>query len=85
LVLRAIKVCSTPSFGGEVKPEALCCKILWHVRITSKSKRYTLHGQIHHSLPDVPASRIARELWWTNQEVSSVNIMVLDAHILLGA
>jgi hypothetical protein len=26
--LRAIKIHSTPSFRGEVKPEAPCCKIL---------------------------------------------------------
>jgi hypothetical protein len=26
--LRAIKVHSTPSFGGEVKPPVPCCKIL---------------------------------------------------------
>jgi hypothetical protein len=30
--LRAIKIHSTPSFGGEVKPSAPCCKILWHVK-----------------------------------------------------
>jgi hypothetical protein len=30
--LMAIKVCSTPSFGLEVKPEAPCHKILWHVK-----------------------------------------------------
>jgi hypothetical protein len=29
--LRAIKIRSAPSFGGEIKPEAPCCKILWHV------------------------------------------------------
>jgi hypothetical protein len=28
--LRVIKVCSTPSFRGEVKPEAPCRKVLWH-------------------------------------------------------
>jgi hypothetical protein len=30
--LRAMKSRGTPSFGGEVKPEAKCCKILWHVK-----------------------------------------------------
>jgi hypothetical protein len=30
--LRAIKIRSTPSFGGEVKPEVPCRKILRHVK-----------------------------------------------------
>jgi hypothetical protein len=30
--LRAIKIRSTPSFGGEVKPKAPCRKILRHVK-----------------------------------------------------
>jgi hypothetical protein len=30
--LRAIKICSTPSFGGDVKPSAQCRKILRHVK-----------------------------------------------------
>jgi hypothetical protein len=30
--LRAIKICSMTSFGGEVKPLAPCHKILWHVK-----------------------------------------------------
>jgi hypothetical protein len=29
--LMEIKICSTPSFGREVNPEAPCHKILWHV------------------------------------------------------
>jgi hypothetical protein len=35
--LRAIKICSTPSFGWEVKPEVPCHKILWHVKELLKS------------------------------------------------
>jgi hypothetical protein len=35
--LRAIKICSTPSFGWEVKPEVPCHKILWHVKDLLKS------------------------------------------------
>jgi hypothetical protein len=31
--LRAIKIPSMPSFGGEVKPSAPCSKILRHVKI----------------------------------------------------
>jgi hypothetical protein len=34
--LRVIKIRSTPSFGCDVKPEASCHKILWHVKITCK-------------------------------------------------
>jgi hypothetical protein len=30
--LRAIKILSTPSFGGEVKPSAPCCNILRNVK-----------------------------------------------------
>jgi hypothetical protein len=30
--LREIKICSNTSFGGEVKPSALCGKILWHIK-----------------------------------------------------
>jgi hypothetical protein len=30
--LRATKIRSTPSFKGDVKPEAQCHKILWHVK-----------------------------------------------------
>jgi hypothetical protein len=30
--LRAIKVCSMPSFGGEVKPSTPCPQILQHVK-----------------------------------------------------
>jgi hypothetical protein len=31
-LLKVIKIHCTPSFGGEVKPEAPCCKILWHLK-----------------------------------------------------
>jgi hypothetical protein len=30
--LKAIKICSMPPFGGEVKPSAPCRKILGHIR-----------------------------------------------------
>jgi hypothetical protein len=62
--LRVIKTCSMPSCGGEVKPSAPCHKILWH-------EKYFLGYAL---LRDVPAVRIARELWWMNQEFSPVNI-----------
>jgi hypothetical protein len=38
----------------------------------------TLQGQIRHTsclLPDNSTGWIARELWWTNQEFSSVDII----------
>jgi hypothetical protein len=35
-LLRAIKIRSTPSFSGEVRPAASCHYILWHVKITCK-------------------------------------------------
>jgi hypothetical protein len=31
-LVRAIKICSMPSFGGEVKLSTQCHKILWHVK-----------------------------------------------------
>jgi hypothetical protein len=31
-LLRAIKFCSTTSFGGKLKPSIPCHKILWHVK-----------------------------------------------------
>jgi uncharacterized protein YcfJ len=38
--LRAIKICSTPSFGWEVKSEVPCPKILWHVKDPLRYFRY---------------------------------------------
>jgi hypothetical protein len=35
--LRAIKICSTPSFGWKVKVEVQCHKILWHIKDLMKS------------------------------------------------
>jgi hypothetical protein len=81
--LRAIKIRNTPSFGGEVKPDAPCRKMLWHVRksLASMNKNCS-QGQIRHSfarssylLPDDSAGRIDRELWWTNQELPFVDII----------
>jgi hypothetical protein len=37
--LRAKHFCSTPSFGGEEKPEAPCCKILGNVKIIYKHEQ----------------------------------------------
>jgi hypothetical protein len=38
--LRAIKICSTPTFGWEVKLEVPCRKILLHVRHSLTYQRY---------------------------------------------
>jgi hypothetical protein len=43
--LRAIKIRSTPSFGGEVKPKAPYRKILWHVKMTGKYEQKYVAGQ----------------------------------------
>jgi hypothetical protein len=93
---RAIKMCSTPSFWGKVKPEATW-KILrhleYHLQVWTK-----LHGEdkliisftlSSNLLPDGTAGRNARELWWNNQEFSSVDIFspwssVLILHITWG-
>jgi hypothetical protein len=84
-ILKAIKISSTPSYGGEVKPEAPCSKILRRVNIASKHEQRYFEGQIHHFLRDVSpdflpddfTGRIGRELWWTNQEFS---LQILFSH-----
>jgi hypothetical protein len=56
-----------------------CRKIFRHVKNQLCEQKYSQH-QIQHSihpfsclLPDDSAVRIVTELWWTNQELSSVN------------
>jgi hypothetical protein len=73
--LRKIKICSTPCFGSEVKPEAPHRKIL-HVKITRKCERSTHSSYL---LPDV-AGEIVREIWWTSQEFSSAGISPWFSH-----
>jgi hypothetical protein len=41
--LRAIKISSRTSFGGEVKPSAHV-RILWHVKVTSKYEQRNFWG-----------------------------------------
>jgi hypothetical protein len=68
-LLKVIKIHSTPSFRGEVRLDAPCCKILQQVKTPLASmNKNTLQDQIFillsHSLcllPDVSAGRIARE------------------------
>jgi hypothetical protein len=52
-VLRAIKICSTPPFGGNVKTVAPCCEILRHVK--SKSMNEILRIQ-NPSFPSLTSS-----------------------------
>jgi hypothetical protein len=73
---------STPSFGGLVKPEAPCYKILWHVKITCKyEKKYFARSNSSFPSPVPPAcyqvtvGRITIEKWWMNREFSSVDII----------
>jgi hypothetical protein len=82
--LWAIKICSTPSFGWEAKQSAPCRKILRHVNISLRStNKETSKGQIHYFLRPVPpalllddsACSTVGELWWTNPEYSSVDII----------
>jgi hypothetical protein len=67
---RAIKICSTPSFRGEGKPETLCFKILRHEKITCKyEQKYLTWPNSSFPSPTPPvcyqktASRSVRELW----------------------
>jgi hypothetical protein len=79
--LRAIKICSMPSFREKVNLSAPCCKILWHVKKTSSMNKDT-RTNLSFPSPVLPAlllddsfGRIARELWWTNQKFSPVSII----------
>jgi hypothetical protein len=88
----AIKIRSTPSLGLEIKPEAPCRKILRHVKAPFTYVRYwyakfSLLRIFSYSFPDVSASRITRELWWTSQEFPPADIIItiaLHAHISPG-
>jgi hypothetical protein len=76
VLLRAIKIRSTPSFGGEVKPSALCTKILRHVKDRLRHDRDT--DRQNSATTSRPVSlRFAtrclcfnqsREVWWVNRE-----------------
>jgi hypothetical protein len=66
--LRAIKICSTPSFTGEVKPEAPCCKILGRVKYRKYKQKHFIRPNSLFPSPIPPAcyqmtaGRIARAL-----------------------
>jgi hypothetical protein len=68
--LRATKICSTPSFGWEVKLEVPCHEILQHVKI-SWSPTWTERLNFHFLRPPPTCSRDVsdgwqetREYWW---------------------
>jgi hypothetical protein len=79
--LRVIEIRITPSFGWEIKPEVPWCKILLHVKDSlTISDTYTQNYHLFLSsypLPDVSASRIARELWLTSQDFSPAGIITI--------
>jgi hypothetical protein len=68
--LRAIKIRSTSSFGGGVKPLAPC-KIIRHIKnhcgvTDSASAKFDISRQLPDSVLDVSAAAI--EHWWMNKE-----------------
>jgi hypothetical protein len=84
-ILRAIKIRSTPSFGGGLKPVP-CRKILLHVKDPLRNFRYwyakfSLLRPFLLLAPDVSAGTTARELWWTSQELSPSLLSTLTYHL----
>jgi hypothetical protein len=83
---RAIKMSSTPSFGGKVKPSGPR-KILSHVKTSKYEQGYfggQIHNFLHQVLPDLllddSTVRIARELCWTAEDFSPLDIIIHDFH-----
>jgi hypothetical protein len=79
--LRTTEIHSALSVGGEAKLEAQNRKVLWSVKITSRyEQKYFTRPNSHsfHTLllaTSDNAGRIARELWWTCLELSTVIII----------
>jgi hypothetical protein len=81
--LRAIKIRTTPSFGGKVKPEAPCGEIIRYIKkslismkqILRKARFIIPFASSSCLIPDDSADRISRDLWWTIQELFSVDII----------
>jgi hypothetical protein len=80
---RAIKIRSTSSFGREEKPENSYHKILRHIKIKLTYKqKYFAKLNSHSFRPLLLLAtrclcwKIARELWKTSQEFSSVIIII---------
>jgi hypothetical protein len=72
--LRAIKIRSTSSFGGEVKPSVHVVRFYGMLKIpadyvgkTSPSKRTEISRQLSASLLGVSAT--TRRLWWMNHKL----------------
>jgi hypothetical protein len=65
--LREIKIRSTTSFGGEIKPSVPCHDILWHVKDPYSMKEILvskIHGhQVFPALYQVSLLGTAREVW----------------------
>jgi hypothetical protein len=71
-----------PPFGGGVKPSAPCHKCVHHVKEAFEVQQEILHWKNSFSSPchpllllDAFVGHIARELWWTNEEFSPVDII----------
>jgi hypothetical protein len=81
--LRKIKILSTLSFKGKVKPEAPCRNILRHVKchlqvgikILRKAK-FSFISPIPPACYQMTTARVATELWWMNHDFSSVDIII---------
>jgi hypothetical protein len=65
---RAIKVRSTTSFGGKVKPSVPCRKILWNVKEPYRQNSRPFLAKLLLLRYLVPLLVTVRELWWMNQE-----------------
>jgi hypothetical protein len=82
-ILRATKIRSTSFFGGEIKPSSPCRKSLWHVKnhlqvwtkLLCKVKFIIILSRSSSLQPNDTTVRIYGELWWTNQEFFSVDII----------
>jgi hypothetical protein len=67
--LRAIKICSTPSFGWQVKPEVPCRMILWHVKDLLKyhgdeDTKLSFPSPILLVAPEISLLTGPPEYWW---------------------
>jgi hypothetical protein len=77
-IIRAIKIRSTHFLGQKLKSEVPSRNILRQIKKSlAGMNKNTSQGLIHPFLlfaTDYSADMIARELWWTNQDFSSVGI-----------
>jgi hypothetical protein len=71
--LGVIKICSMPSFRGEVKPLAPWHKCLRHVKNLAQYERDTASAKFKDVSRQIPASlldvcAVTRECWWMHQD-----------------